>query len=330
MNRILVTGGAGMIGSNIAGRLAARADVEVAVCDVFGSAADEKWRNLARHPIADFVAPENLFAWLDLNKSEIAAVVHMGAISSTTEPDIDLIVRTNITLSRAVWDWCAAHRKPLVYASSAATYGDGAQGFTDDNSFESLNALEPLNAYGWSKKMFDLYAVRQAARGFAPPAWSGLKFFNVYGPNEQHKGAQKSVVAHMFPKATAGEAVRLFRSHNPNYADGGQLRDFIYVRDCADVVEWLLEGERAGGILNVGTGAARSFHDLAGALFTALGAPTRIEFVDTPEEIREKYQYFTQADTSRLAGLGYQRQFTPIEAGVADYVKTYLAPGTRA
>lgn len=324
MSLVLVTGGAGFIGSNIVARLAARADLDVAVCDWFGRADEAKWKNLAKHPVMDFVEPEGLGAYLKDRAGAISAIVHMGAISATTETDVDLIVRTNQILTRRLWDWCAAEKTPFIYASSAATYGDGALGFTDDNDFNALQKLRPLNAYGWSKYAFDLYAVRSAERGNAPPLWSGLKFFNVYGPNEQHKGGQKSVVAHMFPKAMAGEPVTLFRSHNPNYADGGQLRDFIYVKDCADVVEWLLAGDRAAGIVNVGTGKARTFSDLAGALYAALGKSPNITFVDTPEAIREKYQYFTEADMGRLRMIGYDKQFTPIEAGVADYVTRYL------
>lgn len=322
---ILVTGGAGFIGSNIAGRLSARGDCDVAVCDWFGSADDLKWKNLAAYDIADFVAPAALSGWLDTHARRVRAVVHMGAISATTETDVDKIVENNIRLSMRIWDWCAQGRKPLIYASSAATYGGGEQGFVDDNSAEAMRKLAPLNAYGWSKKAFDLYALREAARGHAPPAWSGLKFFNVYGPHEQHKGGQKSVVAHMYPRAAAGEPVKLFKSHHPEYADGGQMRDFIYVRDCVDVVEWLLSGERQGGILNVGTGQARSFADLAGALFQALKRAPNITYVDTPIEIRAKYQYFTQADMNRLRDLGYDRQFTPIEDGVADYATRHLA-----
>lgn len=325
MGLIVITGGAGFIGSNIAGRLAGRADSEIAVVDNFGAADDGKWRNLAKHPISDFVAPADLAAFLDAHWRRIEAVVHMGAISATTEQDVDLIVATNINLSKFIWDWCVAKAKPLIYASSAATYGDGALGFGDDNSYAAQAALRPLNAYGWSKQAFDLYALRSAARGHAPPLWSGLKFFNVYGPNEQHKGAQKSVVAHMFPSAAAGKAVRLFRSHNPAYADGGQLRDFIYVRDVADVVEWLLAANKGAGIVNVGTGHARSFADLAAALYAALGKVPEIDFIDTPEALRAKYQYFTEADMRRLRDLGYNNQFTPIEAGVADYVTRYLA-----
>lgn len=321
---IIVTGGAGFIGSNIAARLAADG-AEVVVVDTFGEAGLGKWRNLRMADIADFVDPAGLPALLEKAWRDIDAVVHMGAISSTTETDVDAIVDANFRLSRMLWDWCVDWQRPLIYASSAATYGDGAQGFVDSNAQADLRALKPLNAYGWSKKAFDLYAARRAAEGKAPPRWSGLKFFNVYGPNEQHKGGQKSVVAHMYPVASRGEPVKLFKSHNPAYEHGGQLRDFIYVRDCVDVVAWLLENEVQGGILNVGAGAARTFADLAGALFSAIGKTPAITYVDTPIEIRDKYQYFTQADTTRLRGLGYERQFTTIEAGVADYVANDLA-----
>ncbi|MBU6371761.1 MAG: ADP-glyceromanno-heptose 6-epimerase [Alphaproteobacteria bacterium] len=321
---IIVTGGAGFIGSNIAARLAADGR-DVVVVDSFGDSSLGKWRNLRDVDVADIVSPENLFAFLEKAWRDIDGIVHMGAISSTTETDVDLVVETNFRLSRDLWDWCVAWQRPLIYASSAATYGDGALGFVDSNDREDLRALKPLNAYGWSKKAFDLYAARRAAEGAAPPRWSGLKFFNVYGPNEGHKGAQKSVVAHMYPIAARGEAVRLFKSHHPDYADGGQLRDFICVRDCVDVVSWLLDEDIQGGVLNVGTGKARTFADLAGALFAALGAKPAITYVDTPIEIRDKYQYFTQADTTRLRALGYERQFTTIEAGVADYVRSDLA-----
>jgi ADP-L-glycero-D-manno-heptose 6-epimerase len=322
---IIVTGGAGFIGSNIVGRLAGRGDVDVIVCDRLRDAASGKWRNIAAHDVADLVAPERLFPWLDAHATRLAAVVHMGAVSSTTEPDADRIVENNFRLSSAVWDWCAAHRKPLVYASSAATYGGGEQGFADDNAYEAVSRLRPLNAYGWSKKLFDLYALREAGRGNAPPRWSGLRFFNVYGPNENHKGGQKSVVAHMYPRAAAGEPTRLFRSHHPDYADGGQQRDFVYVDDCVDVAEWLLSREAGAGLINVGTGRARTFLDLANALYAAIGKPAQIAFVDTPDDIRKNYQYFTEADLSRLRALGYDRQMTGLEAGVDRYVKTYLA-----
>lgn len=323
---VLVTGGAGFIGSNIAARLAARPDMEVVVCDRLREASLGKWRNLNAVPLLDLIHPDELGSFLATAGRSIAAVVHMGAVSATTEPDADKIVAANIGLSKRIWAWCAEQQKPLIYASSAATYGDGAHGFVDANDLAAVTELAPLNAYGWSKKAFDVMALKQAARGHAPPRWAGLRFFNVYGPNERHKGGQKSVVAHMYPQVRAGATVKLFKSHNPAYEDGKQLRDFIFVQDCVDVIEWLLEGERHAGLLNVGTGQARSFLDLAHATFAAEGQSPKIEFVETPATIRANYQYFTQSDTTRLRELGYERQFTPLEAGVAAYVAESLRP----
>ena len=324
MSLVLVTGAAGFIGSNICAELAG-AGWDVAACDRLRTAASGKWRNLAKRPLADFVAPDAMWDWLAAHAGELAAVVHMGAVSATTEPDADLILHTNFTLSRDLWRWCAAHGTPLVYASSAATYGDGALGFADADDLASLRALRPLNAYGWSKALFDAYARRQADRGRAPPRWAGLKFFNVYGPNEGHKGAMRSVVHQLWPRVAAGEGVELFASHRPDYADGGQLRDFVSVRDCAAVVRWLLEDARPSGIYNLGTGRARSFRDLALAVFAAAGRPPRIGYVPTPELIRDAYQYFTQADMSRLRAAGYAAPFTSLEDGVADYVQRHLS-----
>ncbi|HEX7758288.1 MAG TPA: ADP-glyceromanno-heptose 6-epimerase [Caulobacteraceae bacterium] len=322
---VLVTGGAGFIGSNIAARLAQDRAVDVVVCDRLRQADAGKWRNLAKHPIADFVAPEGLWDWLADHGEAVELVVHMGAVSSTMEPDADLILQTNFCLSRDLFRWCARMQRRFIYASSAATYGDGALGFDDDPAFEALAALRPLNAYGWSKAQFDLFATREAARGAAPPHWAGLKFFNVYGPNEGHKGAMRSVVSQIWPDVAAGRPVKLFRSHHPDYADGGQLRDFVYVRDVAEVAAWLATSETAQGIYNLGSGQARSFNDLALAVFKAAGADPQIEYVDMPPGLAERYQYFTQARMDRLRAASYPGAFTSLEDGAADYITRYLS-----
>lgn len=322
---IVVTGGAGFIGSNIVARLTAEDAYDVVVCDRLETADLAKWKNIAKHPIADFWQPEELFEMLERHAEEIEAVVHMGAISATTEPDADLILRTNYTLSRDLWDWCSIRDARFIYASSAATYGDGLDGFDDDDSIQALSSLRPLNAYGYSKMLFDQYAARQSDRGQSPSQWAGLKFFNVYGPNEGHKGTMKSVVAQIWPKVAADETVTLFRSHNPDYADGGQMRDFVFVDDVVDIIVWLLENPAIFGVFNAGSGQARSFLDLANATFAAAGKTPQIAYVDTPEVIRDKYQYFTEAKMDRLRAAGYAGQPTPLEEGVRRYVQDYLA-----
>ena len=322
---IFITGGAGFIGSNIAARLAQDLALDVVICDRLRDEAGGKWRNISKHPLGDFVAPEDMFDWLEKRWRDIDLVVHMGAISSTMETDTDKIIHTNFGLSRDLYRWCADRQRRLIYASSAATYGDGSQGFADRDDLDSLIALRPLNAYGWSKALFDIFAVRQAARDYAPPQWVGLKFFNVYGPNEAHKGAMRSVAAQIWPKAAAGESVSLFKSHRDGYVDGGQQRDFVYVRDAADVVAWLVAHEAVNGVYNLGSGVARSFKDLAEAVFKAAGQPPKIDYVDTPEVIRAHYQYFTEAEMGRLKAAGYTAPLTSLEDGVTDYVQSYLA-----
>lgn len=321
---IVVTGGAGFIGSNLVAALEERGEHDLVVCDRLGR--DDKWRNLAKRELAALVAPEALLEFLDAHAREINIVFHLGAISSTTESDADLILATNFTLSQRLWEWCAATETRFIYASSAATYGDGSAGFDDDAAPAALARLKPLNAYGWSKHLFDRRIARLLERRGARPAqWAGLKFFNVYGPNEYHKGSMKSVVAQIYPRAAQGEAARLFRSHRPDVADGGQQRDFVHIGDCVEMMLWLHDHPAVNGLFNIGSGTARSFADLAAAVFRALGREPEIEYVDTPMAIRDKYQYFTEARMERLRAAGYDRPATSLEDGVRDYVQTYLA-----
>ena len=318
---LLVTGGAGFIGSNIVASLNEAGRSDVVVNDVLGSQG--KWRNLAKRQLADFVPPDDLFAWLEGRKLD--AVIHMGAISETTATDGDLVLRTNFRLPLRLLDWCSASKTPFLYASSAATYGDGADGFADDWSAAALRHLKPMNLYGFSKHLFDLALVDRLRRGAPmPPQWAGLKFFNVFGPNEYHKGEMMSLVAKRFDDAKAGKPVQLFKSHRDGIGDGEQKRDFIYVNDAVAVVRWLLETPNVSGIFNVGTGQARSFRDLVTAMFAALGRPPAIEYVDMPVVIRDRYQSFTQANVEKLRRAGYNGGFTPLEEAVSRYVGRHL------
>ena len=321
VSMLLVTGGAGFIGSNVVASLNEAGRADIAVNDVLGS--DGKWRNLAGRQIADFVPPAELERWLDGRKLD--AVIHLGAISSTTATDGDAIIENNFRLSLRLLDWCAAARTPFIYASSAATYGDGEQGYGDDWSNGALKRLKPMNLYGWSKHVFDLAVVERLRRKEPlPPQWAGLKFFNVFGPNEYHKGEMTSLVAKRFDEAKVGKPIRLFKSHRPGIADGEQSRDFIYVDDAIAVLRWLMATPAVSGIFNVGTGRARSFRDLITAMFAALGRQPAIEYIDMPVSLRDSYQYFTQADTANLRRAGYNADFTPLEAAVKRYVKCYL------
>jgi ADP-L-glycero-D-manno-heptose 6-epimerase len=323
---LLVTGGAGFIGSNVVAALNEAGRSDIAVNDVLGT--DRKWQNLGKRQVADVVGPADLFRWLDGRKLE--AVIHMGAISDTTATDADLVIENNFRLSLKLLDWCTGARVPFIYASSAATYGDGAAGFNDDWSPASLERLKPMNLYGWSKQLFDRALVdRVVKKDKLPPQWAGLKFFNVFGPNEYHKGEMMSLVAKRFDDVKDGRAVKLFKSHRPGIEDGDQRRDFIYVDDAVAVVRWLMETPSVSGIFNVGTGRARSFRDLISALFRALGREPNIEYVDMPAAIRDQYQYFTAANIDNLRRAGYNAGFSSVEDGVKRYVTQYLDTADR-
>jgi ADP-L-glycero-D-manno-heptose 6-epimerase len=323
---LLVTGGAGFIGSNVVAALNDAGRSDVTICDSLDH--DGKWRNLAKRRLADIVPPAELPDWLKGRRLE--AMIHLGAISDTTATDGDLVIETNFRLSMRLLDWCAANATPFIYASSAATYGDGARGFRDDPSIDALKLLRPMNLYGWSKHLFDVAVAERAAKGDKlPPQWVGLKFFNVFGPNEYHKGAMMSVLARRFDDVKAGRAVQLFKSHRRGIADGDQRRDFVYVDDAVRVMMWLLATPSVSGLFNVGTGQARSFKHLMMAAYAALGARPNIEYVSMPEQIRGSYQYFTQSEVDRLQSAGYNGGFTALEDAVGSYVRGFLDQNDR-
>jgi ADP-L-glycero-D-manno-heptose 6-epimerase len=323
MANYVITGGAGFIGSNIVAGLEARGDNAIVV-DWLGS--DEKWRNLAGRRLVDIVPPSELMSTLDEARHDLAAVFHMGAISSTMEADADRLIETNFRMSCRLWNWCASSGVPFIYASSAASYGDGSAGFQDSDDPDYLAKLRPLNAYGWSKHLFDRWVADACVRGApSPPSWAGLKFFNVYGPNEFHKGSQRSTAHQLFEQISARGRVALFKSYRPEYADGGQKRDFVWIGDCVEIALWLAGQDDLSGVFNIGSGSARSFDELAHCLFRAMGREPSIDYVPMPEQLRDKYQYFTCADMSKLRATGCTVLPTTLEDGVQQYVQFYLA-----
>ena len=316
---ILITGGAGFIGS-VLGAALARRGIDAVIVDRLGS--EGKWRNLAKQPPSRLIAPGHLDAFLATNP-RIEVMVHLGAVSDTTASDGDLTWGTNVELPLRLWHWCAAHSARLIYASSAATYGDGSAGFED--GVEALDRLRPLNLYGWTKHAFDLRVAKMLERAEpSPPQWVGLKFFNVFGPNEYHKKSMISVVKVKFDEVIAGGPARLFRSDKPGLADGQQRRDFIWVGDVVDAILWFIDTPRVSGLFNIGTGTARTYLDLAYAVCDAVGAPRRVEFIDMPPELAGQYQPFTEASVARLRAAGYTAQFTSLEEGVSQYIRHYL------
>lgn len=316
---IIVTGAAGFIGSGLVSRLNQEGFNDVVLVDDFSRS--EKQKNYEGKRYSVLVDRDAFKEWIDKNHKQIEFVFHLGARTNTAEFDVAVFNKLNLSYSQMVWNACVEYGLPLVYASSAATYGMGEFGYDDDHAI--IPKLKPLNPYGESKNDFDKWALAQPKKPFF---WAGLKFFNVYGPNEFHKGRMASVIFHSFNQISATGKMKLFRSHNPKFTDGGQMRDFVYVKDLCDVMLFLMESRKNSGIYNMGTGKARTFLDLTKATFKAMGVKEDISFIDTPEDIRDKYQYFTEANMGKLRSIGYTKPFTNLEDGVTDYVKNYLIP----
>ena len=314
---LIVTGAAGFIGSCLVGKLNALGKTNLVLVDDFSHEA--KKTNYENKTYLKLIDRKEFPRWFEQNAANVECVFHIGARTDTTEFNKAIFDELNLNYSKHLWQVCAEHNIPLIYASSAATYGLGEFGYKDDEG--KIHQLKPLNPYGDSKNDFDKWALQQTSK---PPHWYGLKFFNVYGPNEYHKGRMASVIFHAYNQIQAGGKVKLFRSHHPDYKDGGQLRDFVYVKDVVNVITYLYSNKPASGIYNLGSGKARTFLDLANATFNALDKTPDIEFVDTPIDIRDKYQYFTEADMSKLIQTGYGNGFTSLEEGVRDYVQNYL------
>src|ERR1700722_6081690 len=317
---IVVTGAAGFIGSCLVGLLNQQGFSDLILVDEFDRS--DKVPNLEGKAFSAVVERDVFFAWLEENRPVIRAFYHIGARTDTTEFDYSVHERLNVVYSKKVWEYCVKEGIPLVYASSAATYGAGENGY--DDRHELVGELKPLNAYGISKNEFDKWALQQSGQ---PPFWAGLKFFNVYGPNEYHKGRMASVIFHSYHQIRKDGLVKLLKSHRPDYGDGQQLRDFVYVKDVIGVCYWLMQHRPASGLYNLGTGKARTFKDLVKATFAGLDQPANIRYIDMPEDIRDKYQYFTEANMQKLRAAGYNEKFYSLEEGVGDYVRNYLTKG---
>ena len=320
---IIVTGGAGFIGSCLVAALSARGLVPVVVDRL---RSDGKWRNLRHHPPAQIVQPEDLDAFL-ATAEDVEAIFHLGAVSATTARDGDLVWKSNVELSQKLWRFCTKTGARFIYASSAATYGAADKPDEFHDGLANLERLEPMNLYGWSKHAFDLWAREEVEAGAAPSQWAGLKFFNVYGPGEYHKGSMISVVKVKYDEVAAGNPARLFRSDRSDLADGAQARDFVWVGDVVDVMLWLYDNRTVSGLFNLGTGIARSYLDLAYAVCDAAGRPREVNFIDMPAALKGQYQSYTCADMTQLRVAGYSRTFTSLEDGIRDYIRGYLMPG---
>jgi len=317
MKKVIVTGAAGFIGSCLVEALNRKGIEDVVIVDDFSR--EDKRRNWTERHFCDKVERDMFFQWFDVHYQDVRFVFHIGARTDTTEFDTSVFDRLNVTFTQKMWEACSKYEIPLVYASSAATYGLGEHGY--DDRHDIVTKLQPLNPYGVSKNEFDKWALQQTA---APPSWYGFKFFNVYGPNEFHKGRMASVILHAFRQISQTGKMALFQSHRPDFEDGMQLRDFVYVKDVVDVLIWTMEQRPENGIYNLGTGKARPFLALAQAVFHAMNLPEDISFIPTPEDIRDKYQYFTEANMAKLRKAGYDKTFTSLETGVEEYVRGYL------
>lgn len=327
---VVVTGAAGFIGSCLVGYLNQQGYTDLILVDEFDRL--DKVPNLEGKAFSAAVERDVFFAWLEENRPVIRGFYHIGARTDTTEFDYSVHERLNVVYSQKVWEYCVKQGIPLVYASSAATYGAGEKGY--DDRHDVIGELKPLNAYGISKNEFDKWAIGQAGgatghghAGSQPPFWAGLKFFNVYGPNEYHKARMASVIFHSYNQISKDGVVKLFRSHRPDFKDGQQLRDFVYVKDVIKVCVWLMQNQPASGLYNLGTGQARSFEDLVKATYAGLDMPSNIQYIDMPADIRDKYQYFTEANMQKLRAAGYTATFYSLEEGVGDYVRNYLSKG---
>ncbi len=314
---IVVTGAAGFIASVLVGALNDEGESDLLLVDKFER--EDKMKNLANKDYLQLMDRDLFISWFSENAKEVEFVFHLGARTDTTEFDKSIFDKLNLNYSKSIWTICTENNIPLVYASSAATYGDGSLGYNDSHSI--VEQLKPLNPYGESKNNFDKWVLKQDK---TPPSWYGLKFFNVYGPNEFHKGRMASVIFHSYNQIKKTGGMKLFRSHRPDFKDGEQLRDFVYVKDVVEVMLFFFEFDAESGLYNLGTGKARSFLDLTKATFKAMGIKENISFIDTPEDIRDKYQYFTEANMQKLLDQGYAVPFYDLEAGVEDYVKQFL------
>lgn len=313
---VLVTGSAGFIGSAIVWGLNEAGIEDIILSDKLHK--KDKWKNIVKRDIYDWVDRDELFEYLEEKDEKLEAIIHMGACSATTEKDGDFLMKNNFEYTKKLWEYSVKKNIKFIYASSAATYGSGEKGYDDK---KDIKGLLPLNKYGYSKHLFDLWAKKQKSQ---PKKWLGLKFFNVYGPNEYHKNRMASVIYHTFNKVNETGGMQLFKSHKKGYENGEQLRDFVYIKDIVDVIVFFIQNETKSGIINLGTGKARSFNDLAKATMVAMGKEPKIEYIDMPLDIRNKYQYFTEAKMEKLREFGYKKEFYSLEEGITDYVKKYL------